>query len=82
MWEKRVCIPDISCSWEEFKSGLVSAFPKLQGCGGFDLLRCIPNTKNLELISVTVAQSQKVAKACGGTGWKNFYLINTANLEP
>ena len=61
--EKKVCIPDISCTSEEFKSVLIAAFPKLDGCGGFDLVRCIPNTKNLEPISVAVAQSPKLLKS-------------------
>ena len=61
--EKKVCIPDIaSCTWEELKGILVPAFPKLDGCGRFDLLRCIPNTKALEPISLTVDQSPKLLK--------------------
>jgi len=48
--DKKVCIPDISCTSKEFKSVLIAAFPKLYRCGDFDLLRCILNTKNLEPI--------------------------------
>ena len=67
--EKKVCIPDIaSCTWEEYKGILVSVFPKLDGCGGFDLLRCTPNTKALEPISATVAQSLKLLKGVVGGG--------------
>ena len=32
---EKVFIPDISCSWNEFKGALVSAFPKLESSGGF-----------------------------------------------
>ena len=37
--------------------GALLAFPKLDGCGGFDISRCIPNTKDIQVVSITVAQS-------------------------
>ena len=49
--EKKVVIPDIDCSQKEFYDVLIKTFPKLQGIGGFDLLRCIPNSKELEPLS-------------------------------
>ena len=61
--EKKVIIPDITCSAQEFQGIIISAFPKLDGCGGFDLLRCIPNTKELEMISLAVSQSPKLLKS-------------------
>lgn len=33
------------------ESGLTVGYPKLKGCGGFELLRCVPNCKLLEPIS-------------------------------
>lgn len=66
--ERKVLIPDIDCSWEEFKSTLISAFPKLKEGGGFDILRCIPNTKDLEIISLAVAQSPKLLKSVVANG--------------
>ena len=66
--EKKVFIEDINCSHEEFKSAIIATFPKLGECGGFDLLRCIPNTKELEVISLAISQSPKLLKsvvACG-----------------
>lgn len=38
--EKRVPIPNINCSWNDFRALIVSAFPSLNGCGGFEFLRC------------------------------------------
>lgn len=66
--EKKINIPDISCSPQEFRNIVVAAFPKLDGCGGFDLLRCIPNTKDLEAISLAVSQSPKLLKSVVGGG--------------
>ena len=67
--EKNVVIPDYrSCSAADFRSSLVSAFPKLNGCSGFDLLRCIPNTKELEVISLPVAHSPTLLKSVVGGG--------------
>ena len=36
--EKKVLIPNINCSWDEFKNALVAGFPKLGNGGGFELL--------------------------------------------
>ncbi len=66
--EKKVVVLDISCSAEEFKSAMISAFPKLRDCGGFELLRCIANTKNLEVISLAVSQSPQLLKSVVGAG--------------
>ena len=44
-------------SGEEFREIILSKFPKLKDGGGFDLLRCIPNTKHLHVISPSDAQS-------------------------
>ena len=66
--EKKLVIPDINCSGQEFRDLLISAFPKLDGCGGFDLLRCIPNTKQLEVMSVALSQSPKLLKSVVATG--------------
>lgn len=67
--EKKVVVPDVdSCSPREFQHILVTAFAKLDGCGGFDLLRCVPNSKNLEVIFATVSQSAKLLKSVVGTG--------------
>ena len=66
--EKKAMIPDINCSSQEFQSVLTSVFPKLEQSGGFDLLRCIPNTKELEVINAVVAQSPKLLKSVVGSG--------------
>lgn len=60
--EKRVYIPNISCSWNEFREEIVANFPILKGCGGFELLRCISNSKELEVIKASVTQSPHLLK--------------------
>jgi len=75
-----VIIPDITCSAQEFQGIVISAFPKLDGCGGLDLLRCIPNTKELEMISLAVSQSPKLLKSVLGCG-KVFIWPIQQNLD-
>ena len=58
----------LSATGEEFRGIILSAFPKLKNGGGFDLLRCIANSKDLEVISSSVAQSAKLLKAAVGNG--------------
>ena len=53
---------------EEFRGSILSSYPKLKDGGGFELLRCIPNTKDLDVISPLIAQSSKLLKAAVGNG--------------
>ena len=65
---EKVTVPNISCSSQEFRDVLVASFPKLEGCGGFDLLQCKPNSKELEVISLAVSQSPKLLKSVVANG--------------
>ena len=58
----------LNSSGEEFREMILSHFPKLRDGGGFDLLRCIPNSKHLDVISPSVAQSARLLKAAVGNG--------------
>ena len=64
--EKRTTIPDISCSKEDFYHHILSLFPKLKDAGGFELLRCIQNSKTLQVISNKLNTS--VVKSIIGSG--------------
>lgn len=66
--EKKITIPDVACSPEEFKSILIKSFPKLENCGGFELLKCRPNSKELDPISVMATQSPAMLKSIMGSG--------------
>lgn len=54
---KKITIPDIrSVTNNYFRKIIVDNFPPLAEAGGFDFLRCVPNSKRLELFS-ELAQS-------------------------
>ncbi len=65
---KTVGIPDVNCTKEEFREVITSSYPKLYNCGGFELLRCMTNSRELESISSTVSQSSKLHKPIIGNG--------------
>ena len=66
--EKKVVVPDITCTKEAFWDYITSVFPKLKTCGGFELLRCIANTRGLEVISPNIAQSPQLLRSIIGSG--------------
>ena len=60
--EKRIEFANVDCSNEEFYEQLLSCFPKLSDAGGFELLRCVANSKLLEPISPSIAASPKLLR--------------------
>lgn len=64
--ERKVDIPDIDCSAQEFKDELIKVFPKLKYAGGFELLRCLSNSKLLEPLSSSVSFSPKLLRSVVG----------------
>ena len=60
--EKVVEFPCLEASGEELKEVLYSAFPKLEDGGGFQLCRCIPNSRNLEVLSSVALSSPAMLK--------------------
>ncbi len=55
--EQKLTFNDLECTAEEYKKVLVRHFPKLSDSGGYELMRCCPNSRNLECISSTALQS-------------------------
>ena len=81
--EKKVVIPDMNCSNDEFMSVIERHFPKLSGCGGYELLRCVANTKDLDTISTSVSRSPRMLKAIIGNGRVFIRPIQqTLDLDP
>ena len=39
---KKVFVPDVDCTTDEFHEILFTCFPQLKNIGGFELLRCLP----------------------------------------
>ena len=66
--EKKITVPEISCTKDEFNDIILGSFPRLKGCGGYELMRCIPNSKHLEIITSRIAQSPKLLKTIVGNG--------------
>ena len=64
--EKKVEIPDVNCSAHEFHQLLIKAFPKLERSGGFELLRCLANSKVLEPLSSSISMSPKLLRSVVG----------------
>ena len=47
--EKRIEVEQ-NCSSTQLHDCLLAAFPLLSDCGGYSLLRCVPNSRNLQLL--------------------------------
>lgn len=61
--KKRVSIPDIDASGEEFRLLLFKAFPKLKDAGGYMFGKCKANSKHIELLSSLCLTSPKVLRS-------------------
>ena len=87
--ENSVTVSNINtCSMEEFRSIIVRTFPKLSDCGGFEMLRCLPNSKDLALVEGKLTQSVKTLKTVIGSGrlylrpiQKNLDLTTVKDLQ-
>lgn len=55
--EKCIQFPSLDIDGHEFTKVLFSTFPPLAEGGGFELCRCIPNSRNLEPLSSIVHSS-------------------------
>ena len=57
--EKKLTFPNIDCSAEEYRDELLQAFPKLTEAGGFEIMRCISNSRVLEQVSPSALLSPR-----------------------
>lgn len=51
--EKKITIPYMDCSAEEYRDQVLEAFPKLTEAGGYEIMCCIPNSRVLEPIAAS-----------------------------
>ena len=65
--EKKISIP-INSSPEAFHALLLSSYPKLKNAGGFELLKCLSNTRELEMISPRISCNPMQLKRTVGNG--------------
>ena len=71
--EKRVFIPDIDASGEEFRSVLYEVFPKLKDAGGYGFGKCKANSKHIEMLSSYCLTSPKILRSRVGNA--RTYII-------
>lgn len=60
---KHITIPNVDCTTEEFHELLYQNFPKLRNAGGFELMRCIPCTRDLEVIPSPFCHSPRLLRS-------------------
>ena len=60
--EKVIEFPSLDASGDEFKEILYSEYPKLRDGGGFELCRCLPNSRNLEALTSVALSSPAMLK--------------------
>ena len=87
--EMSVKVPDVnSCSMEDLREIIVKTYPKLRDCGGFEMLRCANNSKDLIVLEGKLTQSVKILKTVIGAGrlylrpiQKNLDMTTVEDLE-
>ena len=60
--EKEIEFDDLNCSSSQFREEIYTAFPPLREAGGYQFLKCVPNTRNLEALSSLVLTSPLLLK--------------------
>lgn len=65
--EKLLEVP-LECSPEEFHEAILSAFPKLEAAGGYELCRLLPSSRDIVPIGPRVAGVPKLLKRRVGNG--------------
>jgi len=51
---------------EKFKEVIYECYPKLRAGGGFQMLKCLPNTRQLELLPITLHANPSIMKETVG----------------
>lgn len=66
LWDKSVSFPNIDCTPEEYREQLQETFPKLKDAGGYELMKCIPNSNHLECLPPSALMSPRNTQECVG----------------
>ena len=82
LWEKLVKFPNMDCHPEEYRDHLLETFPKLKDAGGFELMRCIPNSKQLECLPPLALHSLRNTQECVGKSKAYIHKTNPEGSEP
>ena len=78
--EKKVFIPDVDASGEEFRLVLFKAYPKLKDAGGYAFGKCKANSKYIELLSSFCLTSPKVLRSRVGNS-RTYIIPLQRNLD-
>ena len=78
--EKKITIPDIDCSVEEFRDVLFQEFPKLKDGGGFIFAKCQSNSRSLDLLSPLCVTSPRILRDRVGNS-RTYILPMQRNLS-
>ena len=60
--ENEIAFESLAISQEEFRALVLDHFPRLKDGGGFQLLKCVPNSRTLEKLSMAVHTSLALLK--------------------
>ena len=71
--KKEIKFCDLNIEAEEFRELLYKEFPSLKKGGGFQFLKCLPNSRNLQLFSSSTLSSPLALKNRIGAG--RTYII-------
>ena len=81
--EKEVEFRTLDASADEFKEILLNTFPRLREGSGYQLLKCMPNSRRLEVLSSVVYSSPGALKQRVGTSRTYIRPIQRdLDLEP
>ena len=78
--EKKVFIPDVDASGEEFRSVLYEVYPKLKDAGGYAFGKCKANSKYVETLSSLCLMSPKVLRSRVGNA-RTYIIPMQRNLD-
>ena len=64
--EKEIEFEDLNLSAEGFKEIILQSFPQLRDAGGYQMCKCLPNSRRLEPLSSHVMASPQMLKQRAG----------------
>ena len=62
LWEKEIEFESLDIPQSEFREKLFKSFPRLRDGGGFQLLKGLPNSRSMEVLSMAVHTSPNLLK--------------------
>ena len=79
LWEKEIEFESLDISQSEFRKKLFKSFPRLRDGGGFQLLKGLPNSRSMEVLSMAVTEHLLIFEA---VSWCVTYICPTSTARP